>query len=212
MSKTHVFREFAQTWLRRDLSPKDGIKVPSSVIIPAALRDFYHTCGNVPELTRAHNQLLAPTKIEVVDRHHIFYDENQCLVRWAFREADCKIDDPLVYQGVTQKKGYEWYTEDMVLSDWIQLVSLWQIVNGGYAFVAYASGVPGGSIRVESCFPRVGGHVDGSTRFYGVPGQLICLSGPDGIPSVHAAGATPADFALLSSKLGFNWDYSCENE
>ena len=207
-----AFHEFARTWLRRDLNSSDRINVPSSVIVPAALREFYQTCGGMSELTRAHNQLLAPTEIEVVDGHHIFYDENQCVVRWAFRDADSAIDDPIVYQGVTLDNGYEWHSEDMVLSDWLQLMSLWQIVNGGYAFGAYASGIPDGSIRVESHFPRVGGHVDGSTRFYGVPGQLICLSGPDGLPSVHAAGATPADFALLSSKLGFNWDYSCENE
>jgi hypothetical protein len=212
MSTAQAFREFAQTWLRRDLTATDGIKVPSSVMIPTALREFYQTCGGIPELTRAHNQLLAPADIEVVDAHHIFYDENQCVVRWAFRDADRANDDPVVYQGVTLDNGYEWHSEDMVLSDWLQLMSLWQLVNGGYASGAYASGIPEGRTRVESHFPRVGGHVDGSTRFYGIPGQLICLSGPDTVPSVHAAGSTPADFAMVSSKLGFNWDYSCENE
>ena len=211
MSTKLTCHEFARKWLRRDLTAADGMNVPPSLILPAALREFYHTCGGVPELTRAHNQLLAPSEIEAVDGHQIFFDENQCVVRWAFREEDRTVDDPFVYQGVTHPNGYEWYSEDMIFTEWLQLMSLWQLVNGGYAFGAYASGVPDGKTLVEAQFPRAGGHPDGSTRFYGIPGQLICLSGPDGIPSVHAAGATSEDFATLSSRLGFCWDYSCED-
>lgn len=211
MSINLAFHEFARIWLRRDLTAADGMEVPPSLVLPAALRDFYNSCGGVTELTRAHNQLLAPSEIKAIDGHHIFNDENQCVVRWAFREADRTVDNPFVYQGVAQQNGYEWYSEDVIFSDWLQLMSLWQLVNGGYAFGAYASGVPDGSDRVKASFPRVGGHPDGSTRFYGIPGQLICLSGPDGIPSVHAAGATSEDFATLSSRLGFCWDYSCED-
>ena len=105
MSTTQTFHEFARKWLRRELTAADGMKVPPSLILPAALRDFYNTCGSVPELTQAHNQLLAPSNIEAVDGHHIFYDENQCVVRLAYREVDRTVHDPFVYQGVTQQNG-----------------------------------------------------------------------------------------------------------
>jgi hypothetical protein len=91
-------------------------------------------------------------------------------------------------------------------------MTLWQLVNGGYEFGAYCSGIPNAKQVVEAHFPRVGGHQDGSTRFYGIPGQLICLAGPEEVPSVWAATATPDDFEALSSTLRFEWDYSSSDD
>ena len=72
--------------------------------------------------------------------------------------------------------------------------------------------MPDATQVVETHFPRVGGHQDGSTRFYGIAGQLICLAGPVEVPSVWAAAATPDDFEALSSTLGFEWDYSSADD
>ena len=207
MQRVQQLHEFAHTWLRRELVPSDGVTVAADLRLPTALREIYQTIGSVSAFTSPHNQRGAPHDIEVVGDYHIFYDENQWVVRWAFRTADTEADDPIVWQGTTQHDGYDWYSEDMSLSNWIQVMTLWQLVNGGYKFGACSGGIPDAKLVVEAHFPWVGGHKDGSTRFYGVPGQLICLAGPEGIPSVWVAGSTPDDLAALSSTLGFEWDY-----
>jgi len=194
------------------LVPSDGVVVAADLRIPTALREIYQAIGSVSAFSSPHNQLRAPHDIEIVGDFHIFYDENQWVVRWAFRTADADADDPIVWQGTTRDGGHDWYSEDMSLSAWIQVMTLWQLVNGGYDFGAYSGGIPDATEVVETHFPRVGGHQDGSTRFYGIPGQLICLAGPVGVPSVWAAGATPDDLEALSSTLGFEWDYSSADD
>lgn len=186
--------------------------MPTSLELPAALREIYQTLGAVRQLTKAHNELLRPSSIVSDGGYCIFYDENQCVVRWAFRDADRPMDDPAVFQGTTQPGGYEWYSEEMSISAWFRVMTLWQLVNGGYGFGAYSSGIPSATEIVDSHYPRVGGHADGSTRFYGTPGQLICLAGSAVIPSVWAAGATPDDLAALSSTLSFDWEYSSADD
>lgn len=212
MQRVQQLREFANAWLRRDLVPSDGVSVAEDLRIPTALRQIYEAIGSVSAFTSPHNQLRAPRDIEIVGDYNIFYDENQWVVRWAFRTADAEADDPIVWQGTTQDGGYDWYSEDMSFSAWIQVMTLWQLVNGGYEFGAYSSGMPDATQVVETHFPRVGGHQDGSTRFYGIAGQLICLAGPVEVPSVWAAAATPDDFEALSSTLGFEWDYSSADD
>lgn len=181
-------------------------------MLPTALREVYETFGAVESLTAPHNQLLSPESIETVDSHCIFYDENQMVVRWGYRIDDREKDDPVVYQGATLASGYEWHSEEMPLGEWIRVMTLWQLVNGGYPVGAYASGVSGGAEVVEARYPFVGGHVDGSTRFYGVPGQLVGLAGSKSMPSVWAGGATIDDLVTLSDALGFDWDYSSVDE
>lgn len=212
MTRAQELRAFAQTWLQRDLESTDCIAVPKELAIPAALREIYELFGAVPQLTQPHNRLLPPASIESVDGYSIFYDENQGVVRWAFHEEDQAQEDPVVHQGTTLPGGYEWYSEEMPLSRWVRVMSLWQLVNGGYEFVAYSSGVAGATQVVEKALPKVEGHADGSTRFHGGPGRLICLAGPSTIPSVLAAGATQNDLKWLSSNLGFEWDYSSEDD
>lgn len=177
-------------------------------MLPTALREIYETFGAVESLTEAHNHLLYPESIATVDGHCIFYDENQMVVRWAYRIEDCRKDDPIVYQGTTLASGYEWHSEEMPFSEWIRVMTLWQLVNGGYPFGAYASGVPNSAEVVEALYPFIGGHGDGSTRFYGMPGQLVCLAGTTTVPSVWAGGATTDGLAKLSDDLGIDWDYS----
>lgn len=212
MTRLQELREFAQTWLGRELTAADGVAVPASLEMPAALREIYETLGSVPQFTKPHNELLDPSCIESDGGYRIFYDENQQVVRWAHREADQGMEDPVVFQGTTLEDGYEWFSEEMSISAWFRVMTLWQLVNGGYEFGAYASGVPGATQVVEARYPCVGAHADGETRFYGIAGQLICLAGPPSVPSVWAAGASAAELAALSSTLGFDWEYSSADD
>lgn len=212
MSRLQELCEFAQAWLGRELTAADGVEAPTSLALPAALREVYQTFGAVRQLTKPHNKLLGPSSIVTDGGYCIFYDENQLVVRWAFRDADRGLDDPMVFQGATHRDGYEWFSEEMSISAWFRVMTFWRLVNGGYEFGAYSSGISGATQIVDSHYPRVGGHADGSTRFYGTPGQLICLAGSKDIPAVWAAGAASEDWAVLSSTLGFDWDYSSADD
>ena len=204
--------DFAETWLGRSLTPSDGITVPDSMVLPEALREVYQTFGAVHQLTRAHNELLNPSEIVSEDGYSIFYDENQLVVRWAFRNRDRSQNDPIVYQGTTQASGYEWYSEEMRISAWIRVMTLWQLVNGGYQFTAYSSGIIGATQIVEEHYPRVAEHADGTTSYYGLPGQLLCLAGPIEIPSIWAGGSTTDAFQALCSTVNFDWDYRSDED
>jgi hypothetical protein len=81
-------REFAQAWLGRELTAADAVEAPASLALPAALREIYQTCGAVWQFTKPHNELLGPSSIVADGGYCIFYDENQLVVRWAFRDLD----------------------------------------------------------------------------------------------------------------------------
>jgi hypothetical protein len=63
------------------------------------------------------------------------------------------LDDPIVFQGTTLRDGYEWFSEEMKISAWFRVMTLWQLVNGGYEFGAYSSRVAGAAKIVESHYP-----------------------------------------------------------
>jgi hypothetical protein len=212
MTRLEELRDFAKTWLCRSLTEHDGVEAPTSAVMPQALRDIYLAFGGVEALTTAHNRLYPPQGIVISDGYGIFYDENQSVVRWAFRDCDAAADDPIVYQGTVTEDGHEWYSEEMPLSAWIKVMCFWQLVNAGYPHSAYSDGIAGATATVETSLPHLTTHADGSTRYYGVPGQLICLAGPASIPSVWAGAVSPEAFTSLSQTLDFDWDYCTDDD
>ena len=209
MSRQTDLRSFAEYWLRRPLTPDDAIDVPSSLQLPKALGKIYETFGGCPALTTPHNRLLPPGAIQKQGEYWIFYAENQGVAYWAFNAEDAGADDPIVYQGSEDDDdGFIWYSEEMTMSEWIRVMTLWQIVNGGYENGAYASGIPDAAKIVSAIYPPVGGHPDGSTRFFGADGALLCLAGNESAPSVWAAAADKSAFEALLNRLGFEWDYN----
>ena len=96
----------------------------------------------------------------------------------------------------------------MLLSEWIKTMTLWQLVNGGYAHRAYTSGIPDAAKTISAIYPQVGGHRDGSARFFGADGTLVCLAGSKSTSAVWAAAADQSTFETLIDRLGFEWDYN----
>ena len=47
VSRLRELREFAQAWLGRELTAADAMEAPTSLALPAALREIYQTCGAV---------------------------------------------------------------------------------------------------------------------------------------------------------------------
>ena len=184
MSRQTDLCTFAESWLRRPLTSSDAIIVSSSVTLPAALREIYETFGRCRPLTRAHDCLLAPGKIEPRDEYSIFYVENQGVAYWAFKTEDAEADDPIVHQCSDSLTGFHWNSERIPISAWIRYMTLRQLDLGGYSHGAYARGITDAAKIVSATFPEVTRHPDGHTRFYGADGALVCLTGSDPTPSV----------------------------
>lgn len=111
-------RALVPRYLGRPWSLRDG-KTPSvidnaarrlDIVVPAVVRDFYSTVGNVPEFCSIHNYILSPTKWEVYDGFLVFAEENQCVVSWGIKKRDLRRSDPPTWQHNTQAD--EWYPED----------------------------------------------------------------------------------------------------
>lgn len=212
MNPSHHHRTFVETWLGRPWQPSDGVSVPPSLALPEALRDIYQAMGNVESLARAHNELLAPSELRREAGYTIFFVENQGVAVWGYRDADTGLEDPQIFQGQSTEDGWEWHPEHMVLKTWFQIMAYWQLLNGGYLSGGYAAEISGAGKTVSRVLPKLGGHPDGSTQFYGKPGQLVCVAGTEESSSVWAAASTEAGFTQLNKLLGFDWDYSSENE
>jgi hypothetical protein len=206
MRRADDYREFAENWLGRPLSAADRVRVPPNQAMPLALREMYETFGSVIELTQPHNRLLAPTEIRQEGAYTVFYVENQEVAIWGFRQEQAHLDDPEVIQGHWRTEGLEWHSEGLPIGEWIRFMTFWQLVNGGYRFGAYSAGIDGAASAVALSLPLIGTHPKDPLRFYGIPGQLICLSTDTPIPSVWAAGRTLEDFNHLNAKLNFSWD------
>lgn len=207
------YQTFAEHWLGRSLTVADSMLVPEGVNIPEALADIYAVFGAAVPLTQAHNQLLEPDELVEQDGHVIFFVEDQQAALWAYLKSDGELADPVVYQGsVLDDGGIEWTSEGMKLSEWIRVMSWWQLINGGYDHGAFAESVQGAKSLVERHVAFVGEHRGGGVRFYGVPGRLVALTGDDREGSVWIAGSTRADFDALDSLLKLEWDFSSDGD
>ena len=202
------YREIAEGALGRKLLPEDADPVPPDLTLPAALEGVYATFGSVTRLTTVHNRLRSPGELEPADGMTLFYEENQGVVSWGFRAEDRDQPDPTVFQGQKTGETWEWYSEEVPVSDWMEVMTYWQLVNGGFDFFAHASGVPDGESRVSEPFPFRAGLPNDALRFYGTPSMLVGLAGSETMPSVWAGAATAAEFAELNARIEIDWDFT----
>ncbi len=212
MSRFQVHQKFVESWLGRPWCAEDGVVVPAFLKMSPALREVYEAFGNIHALTKVHNHLLPPTALRCEAGHTIFYVENQETVVWGYRDTDSLLDDPVVFQGLHSEDGWQWYSEDLPLSTWFHIMNLWQLVNGGYPAVAYAQDIAGAEASIRPLLPLEGRDAAGATKFYGVAGQLVCLSGDEASSSVWAAASTIDGLERLNEALRFDWDYSSEDD
>ncbi|MCU0546283.1 MAG: SMI1/KNR4 family protein [Oscillatoriaceae cyanobacterium Prado104] len=86
--------------------------------LPVSVRDYYKIAGNLPELNRAHNQLLDIPGFLADNDFWIFMEENQEVVSWGIKTKDLASSDPEVWQRVNSNPP-EWYSEEMTFSEFI---------------------------------------------------------------------------------------------
>ena len=87
-------------------------------IIPDSLRDYYLVAGR-QWMNTHYDRLLQPNELRTADSYTIFMNENQCVSYWAFKNTECSLDDPAVYQGQFENETLVWYSLDQRLSRFI---------------------------------------------------------------------------------------------
>jgi|SRR5215831_10815354 len=212
MSFYQAYKALVEPILGRTLTSADGCAVRPALRIPSALADYYVAVGAIHVINRRHDRLLDPSALQVEDGMVIFYEENQGVAYWAIREVDLHLPDPTVYLAQDTTAGLEWSSENMTVSSWFPFMIHWQIVNGGFQFWGWATGIGDAERAVSAHYPFLLARADGATRFYGVDSQIICLAPSGAMAEVRAAGRAEKDFRHLDSLLAFEWDYSILQE
>jgi hypothetical protein len=201
-----IYRDFTEEWLGREWSHSDGKRIPEGLELPLSLRSIYQVFGSVAAFTTAHNLLLPPEELRYQDDYVVFYAENQEVVLWGFCLQDVNLADPMVYQGQETKTGWEWYGENLPISQWVRIMTLWQLVNGGYEFGANAMAIEHVDSILAPRFSDLGGHPDESIHFYGGNGQLICTMKSGTQADIIAACRTQTKLDSLMKSVPLAWE------
>lgn len=107
------------------------------VEIPKALKSFLSTVGRFDPVTSPFHRLFAADALEVHGDVLAFAEENQGVITWG-ADLEDGLDDPLVYK--TSSASDEWHSEEIKLSAFAKVFTLWQAVNNGLPFCAVAAG------------------------------------------------------------------------
>lgn len=99
--------------------------------LPPALWAFYSVAGRFHEFCDAHNRVIAPDKLTLVDSHLLFMEENQEVVSWGIPVSALDAADPIVWQRVNTEPE-TWYSEEKSFSrlmvdmyQWYDEIGLW---------------------------------------------------------------------------------------
>jgi hypothetical protein len=132
-----VYQQLAERYLGRRLRASDGIPVglveraerSLGLILPAAVRQYYISCGRNRRFNRMHNYIRPLRSIAVEDGHLVFTDENQDAVSWGIRLEDIAAENPLVWQR-NNTPPVEWYSEERTWPELLTSMFEWYDEEG----------------------------------------------------------------------------------
>ena len=129
--------EIAPRYLGRGFTDEDGLPAAAvdeaqrrlGVRIPASLAYYYERAGRCAALNALHHQLYAPSELVVESGYLLFMDENQSVVSWGFRTADCHEDDPIVWQR-NNTPPHAWFSEEKPFTRFLASMFDWYVDMG----------------------------------------------------------------------------------
>ena len=129
--------EIAPRYLGRGFTAEDGLPATAvdeaqqrlGVRIPASLAYYYQRAGRCTGLNALHHRFYAPSELVVESGYLLFMDENQSVVSWGFRTADCDEDDPTVWQR-NNTPPHAWYPEDKPFTRFLASMFDWYVETG----------------------------------------------------------------------------------
>lgn len=135
-----MIRQIAEKLLGRSLTNNDGFDVEIiknaetklGKAIPVILKELYITVGKLDIFMSSFQRFLKPEDLFYEDGKLVFLEENQKVCCWGV-DKESKEDDPLVYQ-VQNTDNAIWCSEEILLSDFLQMIMYGQCAEGGYTF------------------------------------------------------------------------------
>ncbi|KFF13650.1 hypothetical protein [Flavobacterium hydatis] len=135
-----MIKQTAEKLLGRSLTNNDGFEV--KIIenaetrlgqeIPKLLKEFYITVGKLDIFMSSFQRFIKPEDLFYEDDKLVFLEENQKVCFWGV-DKENKEDNLLVYQ-VQNIDNAVWYSEEILLSDFLQMIMYGQCAEGGYTF------------------------------------------------------------------------------
>lgn len=182
--------------------------------LPLVLKHFYIHYGNHP-LHQAHNRLILPQDLQNEKGFVVFYEENQGVVLWAIAAADCKDENPVVYESYDNGETWILHEDKERLADFLMDVSLFQAIMGGFPFTAGHFGLDKTiEEKIMNQFPPYAADVvKRGMRYYGNPHQLLAIMEGKEANDLWIAARKKTPFLQLMRQLKIGWDYnSLEDE
>ncbi|WP_298544968.1 hypothetical protein [uncultured Aquimarina sp.] len=137
-------KQIAEKIIGRHLFLEEGMKQSSifeqekrlNIKIPATLKELYLTLGNNALFTDGFHHFAEVAALFVKDNKLVFLQENQSVVYWAVDLTDSKT----VYQTSDQNfdETVEWYSEELSLDQFIEMILYVQCVMSDESFHAKA--------------------------------------------------------------------------
>lgn len=135
-----MIKQIAEKLLGRSLTNNDGFDVEIiknaeaklGKAIPEALKTYYVTIGKLDIFMSSFQRFLKPEDLFYEDGKLVFLEENQNVCYWGV-DTEKKEDNPLVYQ-VQNIDNAVWHSEEILLSDFLQMIMYGQCAEGGYKF------------------------------------------------------------------------------
>jgi len=151
------------------------------------LSAVYVLCGRRPAIHDAFNRLLPPRDLsQLEDGSLVFYEENQCVVRWAIRADDLNGEDPAVVQYQDEER-LEWFPDTPALSQFLFKQLYWNLVNGGMRHCGGATAPSKVISKLREVWQCA--NQDKDVTILLKEGCIVCLLGEARFPSLVVVGA-----------------------
>ncbi len=130
--------DIAESILGRDLTEEDGINhiIIESLEknlgqkIPPVLKQFYTAVGNLDMFMSSFESFPEPY---IVKDKIVFLEENQGVCFWGVNRNDVDNQSKIVYVCTDiEAENPGWYSEEVSLSDFLEIVMYYQCTQGGY--------------------------------------------------------------------------------
>lgn len=135
-----MIKQTPEKLLGRSLTNNDGFDVETienaetrlGQTIPKLLKEFYTTVGKLDIFMSSFQRFIKPEDLFYEDGKLVFLEENQKVCFWGVNKEN-KEDNPSVYQ-IQNIDNAVWYSEEILLSDFLQMIMYGQCAEGGYQF------------------------------------------------------------------------------
>ena len=136
-----MIKETAEKLLERPLIQEDGINNEEieaaeellNLKIPEPLKDLYLNIGNLSCFMTAFERFLKPEELYLEKGKLIFIEENQEVCRWGI---DPNEENPEVFMYIQLENDTEeeYHSENIKLSDFLNVMIYYQFTAGGYEY------------------------------------------------------------------------------